>query len=197
MKKTLLIYGLFLGVLGFLLRITEYWFWVKLNAFDIYIVLVSIVFLSVGLWLGRNLQQKNKEKTTYQPVNIDDSSRDNRERVLSINENALAHSGISKREHEVLVLIAKGMSNQEIADTLFVSQSTIKTHTSRLFEKLDVKNRTHAIVKAKELGIIATWPPQYFFYFCQLLYDFLHFNTNSYQSMTLIQRKGCYFDHIS
>lgn len=156
MKKTLLIYGLFLGVLGFLLKITEYWFWVKLNAFDIYIVLVSIVFLSVGLWLGRNLQQKNKEKTISQSVNIDDSPRDNQERVLSINENALAHSGISKREHEVLVLIAKGMSNQEIADTLFVSQSTIKTHTSRLFEKLDVKNRTHAIVKAKELGIITT-----------------------------------------
>lgn len=156
MKKTLLIYGLFLGILGFILKMTEYWFWVKLNAFDIYIVLVSVVFLSVGLWLGRNLQQKNKEKTTSQSVNIDDSSRDNRERVLSINENALAHSGISKREHEVLVLIAKGMSNQEIADTLFVSQSTIKTHTSRLFEKLDVKNRTHAIVKAKELGIIAT-----------------------------------------
>lgn len=157
MKKNLLIYGLFLGILGFILKMTEYWFWVKLNAFDIYIVLVSVVFLSVGLWLGRNLQHKNKEKTVSLPPNTDGTSRTNREGdTFPINENALAQSGISKREHEVLVLIAKGMSNQEIADTLFVSQSTIKTHTSRLFEKLDVKNRTHAIVKAKELGIIAT-----------------------------------------
>ena len=71
-----------------------------------------------------------------------------------MNETALIQSNISKREHEVLLLIAKGMSNQEIADVLFVSQNTIKTHTSRLFEKLEVKNRTHAIIKAKELGIL-------------------------------------------
>jgi ATP/maltotriose-dependent transcriptional regulator MalT len=55
----------------------------------------------------------------------------------------------------VLTLLGKGMSNQEIADALFVSQNTIKTHTSRLFEKLEVKNRTHAILKSKELGIIS------------------------------------------
>ena len=146
MKKTLLIYGLFLGILAFLLKITEYWFWVKLNAFDIYIVLIALIFLSVGLWLGHSVQQKNKGKSLSQPIHT--------EGVLLIDAEALAQSNISKRELEVLVLIAKGMSNQEIADNLFVSQNTVKTHTSRLFEKLDVKNRTHAIVKAKELGII-------------------------------------------
>ena len=66
----------------------------------------------------------------------------------------IAQLGISKRELEVLLLLGKGLSNQEIADTLFVSQNTIKTHTSRLFEKLDVKNRTQAMLKAQEMGLI-------------------------------------------
>ena len=69
--------------------------------------------------------------------------------------NAFENLGISKREYEVLALLATGMSNQEIADALFISQNTVKTHTSRLFEKLAVKNRTHAILKSKELGIIS------------------------------------------
>ena len=156
MKNTLLIYGLFLGVLAFVLKATEYWLWVKLNAFDIYAVLIAVIFLSAGIWLGRNGLVKNKEKTALKPLNTDGTSRNTRERVVSIDENALEKCGISKREHEVLILLGRGMSNQEIADTLFVSQNTIKTHTSRIFEKLDVKNRTHAIIKAKELGIIVT-----------------------------------------
>jgi two-component system, NarL family, response regulator LiaR len=143
MKKTLLIYGLFLGILAFLLKITEYWFWVKMNAFDVYAILLSVIFLGTGLWLGMGFKNK-KSKQNAIPT----------EGVKQIDEQAIEKLGISKREYEVLVLMGKGMSNQEIADTLFVSQNTVKTHTSRLFEKLDVKNRTHAILKAKEMGII-------------------------------------------
>ena len=73
----------------------------------------------------------------------------------TIDEQVLNNLGISKREYEVLTLLGTGMSNQEIADALFISQNTVKTHTSRLFEKLAVKNRTHAILKSKELGIIS------------------------------------------
>lgn len=138
MKRTLLIYGLFLGILVFILKITEYWFWVKLNAFDIYALLIAIVFLGTGLWLGWRLQNKKAK-----PVSL-----------FSANEKNIKKLNISKREQEVLVLLGKGLSNQEIADQLYVSQSTIKTHTSRLFEKLDVKNRTQAILKAKELDIL-------------------------------------------
>ena len=148
MKNTLLIYGIFLGILACLLKMTEYWFWIKLNSFDVYIVLISVIFLGVGVWLGIRLQQKSKEKQALKPENTEGSS--------AIDENALIQSNISKREHEVLLLIAKGMSNQEIADVLFISQNTIKTHTSRLFEKLEVRNRTHAVIKAKELGIIVS-----------------------------------------
>jgi ATP/maltotriose-dependent transcriptional regulator MalT len=156
MKKTLFIYSFFLAFLSILLKTTEYWFWVKLNAFDIYGVLIAFIFLGSGIWLGSRFNQKNKEK-----------QRENDQYVIArhevtegsskiIDEKALENLGISKREYEVLALLGTGMSNQEIADALFISQNTVKTHTSRLFEKLDVKNRTHAIIKSKELGIIST-----------------------------------------
>jgi two-component system, NarL family, response regulator LiaR len=162
MKKTLLIYGLFLAFLSILLKTTEYWFWVKLNAFEIYGVLIALIFLGAGLWLGSRLNQKIKEKPnlseidkTYNDIpSIDTEGVLKTESVVKIDEKMLGQLGISKREYDVLTLLGRGMSNQEIADTLFISQNTVKTHTSRLFEKLEVKNRTHAIIKSKELGII-------------------------------------------
>ena len=162
MKKTLLIYGLFLGVVSMMLKATEYWFWVKLNAFEIYGGLIALIFLGVGIWLGIRLNEKNKEKLLLKEENRVDKSAFRTitpgvtEGVSIIeNEKIIDTLGISKREYEVLKLLGTGMSNQEIADALFVSQNTIKTHTSRLFEKLAVKNRTQAILKSKELGIIS------------------------------------------
>ena len=64
MKNTLLIYGIFLGILACLLKMTEYWFWIKLNAFDVYIALIAVIFLGVGVWLGVRLQQKKQGKTS-------------------------------------------------------------------------------------------------------------------------------------
>jgi two-component system, NarL family, response regulator LiaR len=148
MKKILFIYGLFLAFLSIVLKTTEYWFWVKLNAFDIYGVLIALIFLGSGIWLGSRFNQKNKEKQRENEQNTEGSPK-------VIDEQMLENLGISKREYEVLTLLGTGMSNQEIADALFISQNTVKTHTSRLFEKLAVKNRTHAIIKSKELGIIA------------------------------------------
>jgi ATP/maltotriose-dependent transcriptional regulator MalT len=159
MKKTLLIYGLFLAFISIVLKTTEYWFWIKLNTFDVYGVLLSLIFLGVGLWLGTRLNQKNKNKNLGNAQIIEQSDAQNAvytEGVAkTIDEQLLSNLGISKREYEVLTLLGTGMSNQEIADTLFISQNTVKTHTSRLFEKLAVKNRTHAILKSKELGIIS------------------------------------------
>jgi two-component system, NarL family, response regulator LiaR len=154
MKKILLIYGLFLAILSIVLKTTEYWFWVKLNAFEIYGVLIALIFLGAGLWLGSRLNQKSKEKQAEKGENTEGVSKT--ESIVKIDEKALENLGISKREYDVLTLLGKGMSNQEIADALFISQNTVKTHTSRLFEKLAVKNRTHAILKSKELGIINT-----------------------------------------
>jgi ATP/maltotriose-dependent transcriptional regulator MalT len=159
MKKTLLLYGLFLAFTSIVLKTTEYWFWVKLNAFDIYGVLLALIFLGVGLWLGARLNQKNTGKNLQ---NNQKNEQKNAQNTIytegvskTINEQLLGNLGISKREYEVLTLLSTGMSNQQIADALFISQNTVKTHTSRLFEKLAVKNRTHAILKSKELGIIS------------------------------------------
>jgi DNA-binding CsgD family transcriptional regulator len=165
MKKTLLFYGLFLAFVSIILKTTEYWFWIKLNAFDVYGVLLAVIFLGVGLWLGSRLNAKNGDKhpknDPEKPPTSDISnpilsfSRNTEGVSKTIDEQVLGNLGISKREYEVLTLLGTGMSNQEIADTLFISQNTVKTHTSRLFEKLAVKNRTHAILKSKELGIIS------------------------------------------
>jgi two-component system, NarL family, response regulator LiaR len=174
MKKNLLTYGLFLGIISIVLKTTEYWFWVKLNAFDLYGILLALIFLGVGLWLGSRFKGKNKEKNNFKAENMvqtlhqvtqsvmaqnaltesmTEGVLNTEKAVILIDEKALENLGISKREYEVLALIGTGMSNQEIADTLFISQNTVKTHTSRLFEKLDVKNRTQAILKSKELGL--------------------------------------------
>ena len=71
-----------------------------------------------------------------------------------VNENNLKQLSISKREHDVLVLMAQGLSNQEVADKLFVSLNTVKTHSSKLFEKLNVERRTQAVQEAKKLGLV-------------------------------------------
>lgn len=115
---------------------------------------IAILFTVVGVWAGLKLTKKKevvveKEVTVVKevPVIVD---RQN----FVLNENLLKQLSISKREYEVLELIATGMSNQEIADKLFVSLNTVKTHSSRLFEKLDVSRRTQAVDKAKSLGLI-------------------------------------------
>jgi DNA-binding CsgD family transcriptional regulator len=159
MKKTLLLYGLFLASISLILKTTAYWFWVKLNTFDVYGVLIALIFLGAGIWLGSRFTQKNKDKPPKIALNMGQNDPKNSvytEGVSkTIDEQLLSNLGISKREYEVLTLLGTGMSNQEIADSLFISQNTVKTHTSRLFEKLAVKNRTHAILKSKELGIIS------------------------------------------
>jgi DNA-binding CsgD family transcriptional regulator len=137
MLKTVLIYGCILGLLVFLIISAEYIFWIKLNYLEIYIGCIAFLFLGLGLWFGKKSFIKKKES-------------DHLEQEFSQNE-----LGISKREFEVLALVNQGFSNQEIADALFVSTNTVKTHTSNIFEKLEVRNRTQAILKAKKLGIIA------------------------------------------
>ena len=66
----------------------------------------------------------------------------------------LRELGITRREREILELIATGLSNREIAEKLFVSENTVKTHSSRLFDKLRAKRRTQAVQIGKDLGLI-------------------------------------------
>lgn len=139
MARTVLLYGISLAVLVAILKYIEYRFIVRDISMEIYIGIIAVMFTALGIWAGPRL---TKRKVVLVDPNF------------VLNEVELQRRGISKREHEVLELIAKGHSNQEIADKLFVSVNTVKTHLSNLFLKLGAARRTQAIQKAKELRLI-------------------------------------------
>ena len=141
MRKTVILYGLSLAALVFLLKLLQYRFLVRDLSLEFYMGLLALLFTSIGIWAGLKLTRK---KTVVVPA----PSR------FILDTAQLERLGISKREHEVLELMARGLTNQEIADKLFVSVNTVKTHTANLFSKLDVRRRTQAIQKGKELLLI-------------------------------------------
>lgn len=139
MRKTIILYGISLAFLVFLLKFLEYQYVVRDLSLEFYLSLIAVLFTGLGIWTGLRLTRRKKqpEISGFTP-----------------NEDLLKQSGISKREYEVLEHMARGYSNQEIADKLFVSLNTVKTHTSSIFLKLEAKRRTQAIQKAKELKLI-------------------------------------------
>lgn len=139
MKKTIFLYGLALAVLVLIMRMIEYRFLVRDLTLEFYIGIVAIFFTALGIWVGLRFTRKK-----VVVINPD----------FHFNEKVQSQRGISKRELEVLELMAQGLANQEIADKLFVSLNTVKTHSSNLFSKLEVSRRTQAIQKAKELSLI-------------------------------------------
>jgi len=145
--QRVLLYGIVSATLVFFLKWLQWNFLIIDNAIDIYIGILAILFLTLGAWVANQLI-KPKTIIVEREVPISDS------KTFAINENAIKRLGISRREYEVLQLLARGHSNADMASKLFVSLSTVKTHVSNLFQKLDVKSRTQAIGKAKELKII-------------------------------------------
>jgi DNA-binding CsgD family transcriptional regulator len=145
MKKHILIYGLSGGVLIVLLKLVEYRFLVIQHSIEIYGGLIALLFAGLGIWLGLKLT-KNKETIIIREVPAP--------RSFTLNEVRLRELGITRRELEILELIAGGLSNREIAEKLFVSENTVKTHSSRLFDKLSARRRTQAVQVGKELGLI-------------------------------------------
>ena len=147
MKKYILIYGFCGGILIALLKVVEYRFLVVQHSIEIYGGLIALIFASLGIWLGLKLTRK-KEVVVVKEVPVP------AQEIFALNKERLREFAITKRELEILELIAKGMSNREIAEKLFVSESTVKTHSSRLFDKLSAKRRTQAVQIGKELGLI-------------------------------------------
>lgn len=141
--RTVILYGSALAILLFLLKWLEWRFLVFNNALDIYTGAIAVLFTGLGIWLALKLA---KPKTVIVPVPAEPATAD---------EKQIAKLGLSEREREVLQLMAEGLSNQEIAGRLFLSLNTIKTHSSRIFEKLDVRRRTQAVEKARRLKVIA------------------------------------------
>jgi two-component system, NarL family, response regulator LiaR len=142
-----LLYGLCGGALIFALRLVEYRFLVVEHSVEIYGGLIALLFALLGGWLGLKLT-RNKEVVVLKEVLVSDAA------PFALNEQRLRELSITPRELEILELIANGLSNREIADKLFVSESTVKTHSSRLFDKLSAKRRTQAVQIGKELGLI-------------------------------------------
>jgi len=141
-----LIYGLCAGVLIVVLKLIEFRFLVVEHAIEIYGGLIAVLFAGVGIWLGLKLTRKQEVVVVKEmPATAV---------PFALNEKRLKDLGITKRELEILELIAQGMSNREIAEKLFVSENTVKTHSSRLLDKLSAKRRTQAVQIAKEMGLI-------------------------------------------
>jgi len=150
-NKLVILYGAALAGILFLLKWLEFRFVIMDHSFEVYIGAIALIFTSLGIWLALKLTRPKKETIIIEKEVFISKPPEG----FVPDDKSLMKWGISKREWEVLLLMSEGLSNQEIADRLFVSLNTIKTHSSNLFEKLDVKRRTQAIEKAKRLGLLA------------------------------------------
>jgi DNA-binding NarL/FixJ family response regulator len=145
--KQAILYGLAGGVLIAALKYIEYQHFVRAYPTELYGGILALIFTALGIHLGLKWTRP-KEVVVVKEVRVRDDG------PFVLNEPKLKDLGITPREHEILGLIAQGLSNREIAEKLFVSENTVKTHSSRLFDKLDVSRRVQAVEKGRELGLI-------------------------------------------
>lgn len=155
MKKTVLLYGLLGGVLIAALKLIEYRFLVLEHSLEIYGGIVALIFSALGIWLGLKLTRTRETVVTREvPVPVEVHVPVPVAGPFQRNEARLEQLGITPRELEILEAIAAGLSNREIAERLFVSANTVKTHAGRVFDKLSARRRTQAVQRAKEEGLI-------------------------------------------
>ncbi len=146
MKRHVLIYGLIGGILITVLKWTEYRFLVIEHSVEIYGALTGAAFAALGIWLGVRLTGRQPRVVREVPVAAAERSLPNGRKQVD--------RGITRRELEILELMALGMSNREIAGKLCVSENTVKTHSSRVFDKLGAKRRTQAVQLGREFGLL-------------------------------------------
>jgi len=151
-RKEILIYGFSMALLLLLLKWLEAHFIIFNYRLDIFVGAIAIVFTVLGIWLALKLV---KPKVETRIIEVEKEVYITTSPPTEINQKEIEKLGISKRELEVLSLMSAGLSNEEIAGKLFVSLNTVKTHSSNIFLKLDVKRRTQATEKAKRLKIIS------------------------------------------
>lgn len=167
MKRVVLVYGVLGGLLIALLKYAEYRFLVLEHSLEIYGGIVALLFAALGLWLGRRLTRPRETVVVREvpvpveiPVTVEVQVPVPVEvpvptPAVFVRDTARqAALGITPRELEILELIAAGLSTREMAERLFVSENTVKTHAGRLFDKLSAKRRTQAVQLAKEAGLI-------------------------------------------
>lgn len=147
--KEFISYGTSMALVLFLLQWLEARFIVLNYRLDFFIGAIAIVFTVLGIWLALKLvKPKIETRIVEKEIYIESTP------PTTINQTEISNLGISKRELDVLQLMATGLSNEEIAEQLFISLNTVKTHSSNIFLKLEVKRRTQAVEKAKRLNII-------------------------------------------
>ena len=147
MKRHVLIYGLIGGILIAVLKWTEYRFLVIEHSIEIYGGLTAATFAVLGIWLGLKLTRA-QQRIVVKEVPIPAAE------PFIPDESRRKDLGITPREMEILELMAQGMSNREIAAKLYVSENTVKTHSSRVFDKLGARRRTQAVQFGKEFGLL-------------------------------------------
>lgn len=148
-KKHIILYASVLAILIFILKWLQWKFLIVDNSIDIYIGLIAIFFTCLGIWVASQLTSpKIKEVIIEKEVIVPFDKN------FSINEIELEKLNLTKREYEILQQISKGKSNAEIADALYLSISTVKTHVSNLLKKMNVSSRSQAIAKSKKLSLI-------------------------------------------
>jgi NarL family two-component system response regulator LiaR len=150
MNKNVFFYGLLGGLLIALLKVVEYRFLVVQYSVEIYGGLIAAIFAGLGVWLGLRLTRSAAPSPGI--VNVAPIAATT---PFVRNATQVASLGVTPRELEILELIAQGLSNREIAEKLFVSENTVKTHSSRVFDKLGAKRRTQAVQLGKQRGLIA------------------------------------------
>jgi two-component system, NarL family, response regulator LiaR len=137
MARRIVIWGAAGGILIALLKLIEYKHFVHEYPSEVYGGLVALIFSAVGIYLGLRWTRAPRAAAAF-----------------SADPAKARQVGLTPREHEILGLIAQGLSNREIGEKLFVSENTVKTHSSRLFEKMQVNRRVQAVQRGRELGLI-------------------------------------------
>jgi two-component system, NarL family, response regulator LiaR len=153
MKRHVLIFGLVGGLLIATLQYTEYRFVVIEHSVELYGALVAILFAAFGIWLGLRITRR-RETMAREVLDPDSRRVAGPTSPFAPNTAQQQSLGITDRELEILTLIARGLSNREIATQLFVSENTVKTHCSRAYDKLGAARRTQAVQRGKELGLL-------------------------------------------
>jgi ATP/maltotriose-dependent transcriptional regulator MalT len=145
--RPILVFGVTGGLLAASLRFIEYRFLIVEHSVAIYGSLIAILFAVLGIRLGLNLT-KTREVTVVKEVPVPAPA------TFARNEAQVSALGLTPRELQILDEIAAGKSTREIAETLFVSENTVKTHASRVYDKLGVRRRTQAVQEARRLGLL-------------------------------------------
>ncbi len=160
MKRHVLIFGLVGGLLIATFQYTEYRFVIIEHSVELYSALVAILFATFGIWLGLRITRSRetiRETVVVREVHVPaEATAPFVPNPLPFAPNTARQQtlGITARELEILNLIARGLSNREIATQLFVSENTVKTHCARAFDKLGAARRTQAVQRGKELGLL-------------------------------------------